>query len=175
MNPFQPSGSTCREGSSVAQARRSRRHRHRRSRLSRSLLHLKSGDYQGRPSSTRTTSTTMEAAAKAIWSATSSPSNRGRRVREASHPLCSPTKFQPGTSPKLPLTPEVQKAAEDHTQPADFTSPLLTNFQAAKPISTLWVILPLHDADQSKKTNTPLSTGPTASAAISSTQKRRAR
>jgi enterochelin esterase-like enzyme len=52
--------------------------------------------------------------------------------------------------PKLPLTPEVQKAAADHTQPADFTSPLLTKFSGRETHIRAWVILPPAYADSPK-------------------------
>jgi len=45
-------------------------------------------------------------------------------------------------APKLPLTPEILKAAEEHTQPADFTSPLLTKFSGRETHIRAWVILP---------------------------------
>jgi Putative esterase len=53
-------------------------------------------------------------------------------------------------APKLPLTPEVQKAAEEHTQPADFTSPLLTKFSGRETHIRAWVILPPAYADHPK-------------------------
>jgi hypothetical protein len=77
-------------------------------------------------------------------------------------------------APKLPLTPEVQKAAEEHTQPADFISPLLTNSPAAKPISAPGLSCRPHTLITLKADTQP-STGRMASAAISSLQKRRAR
>jgi S-formylglutathione hydrolase FrmB len=53
-------------------------------------------------------------------------------------------------SPKLALTPEVQKAAEEHTQPADFISPLLTKFSGRETHVRAWVILPPAYADHPK-------------------------
>jgi len=45
-------------------------------------------------------------------------------------------------APKLPLTPEVQKAADEHAELADFTSPLLTKFSGRATHIRAWVILP---------------------------------
>jgi hypothetical protein len=43
---------------------------------------------------------------------------------------------------KLPLAPDVQKAGDEHTQPVDFISPLLTKFSGRETHIRAWVILP---------------------------------
>ncbi len=52
--------------------------------------------------------------------------------------------------PKLPLAPEVQKAAEEHAQFADFASPLLTKFSGRETHIRAWVILPPGYAEHPK-------------------------
>jgi hypothetical protein len=54
-------------------------------------------------------------------------------------------------APKLPLSPEIQKAADDHTQPADFISPLLTKFSGRETHIRGWVILPPAYSDSKEK------------------------
>ena len=67
---------------------------------------------------------------------------------EPSFVLASKVPARP--APKLPLTPEVQKAAEEHTQLADFISPLLTKFSGRETHIRAWVILPPAYADHPK-------------------------
>jgi hypothetical protein len=52
---------------------------------------------------------------------------------------------------KLPFTPEIQKAADEHTQPADFISPLLTKFSGREIHIRAWVILPPTYTDHPKE------------------------
>jgi len=54
-------------------------------------------------------------------------------------------------APKLPLSPEIQKAADEHTQPADFTSPLLTKFSGRETHIRGWVVLPPAYSDSKEK------------------------
>jgi hypothetical protein len=61
------------------------------------------------------------------------------------------TKVPTRQAPKLPLTPEIQKAADEHTQPADFTSPLLTEFFGRETQIRAWVILPPTYSDHPKE------------------------
>ncbi|QNI32972.1 enterochelin esterase [Alloacidobacterium dinghuense] len=54
-------------------------------------------------------------------------------------------------TPKLPLPPEVQKAADDHTQPADFISPSLTKFSGRETRIRAWIILPPGYSDKAEE------------------------
>lgn len=62
---------------------------------------------------------------------------------EGSEPSFVLTSKVPEAAPrKLPLTPEVQKAADEATQPLDFTSALLTKFSGRETHIEGWVVLP---------------------------------